>query len=380
MSKKSGFRVKLIDVDNRLDIKYSKNDEVYSWGADNAYPTLIKSLIGSSVTARQCSDINAKNIFGKGFEFAGRTSIVNKDGLTLNQLLRVASKEFADQNNLFFHINYNALYEITSVKLIPCTDVRGGKSDSTGYSGKFVVYPNWDKSKGKVSKADYVVVDKFNPNQDVIESQVKAAGGWSKYKGQILHVKSDFSSIYSLSDADSVLYDMDSEFQSSLFKNKGLRKGFFGSKLIVTKPFDDDEERRAFERSIHDLKGAENSSGILLLEGNNASDVLQEQFYIQNIDTNIDDSLFAHTEESSAKSIRKAFGVPSILIEDSDNSIFGDSGSLLKEAKKTHWENKEEERGIIIEAFQTIFSRWHEKINPENNWNIIPIISLENTA
>ena len=66
--------------------------------------------------------------------------------------------------------------------------------------------------------------------------------------------------------------------------------------------------------------------------------------------------------------------MPSILIEDSDHSIFGNSGDLLKEAKLTHWENKEEERNIITDAFQLIFSKFHFEINPTNNWSIVPII------
>jgi hypothetical protein len=48
-----------------------------------------------------------------------------------------------------------------------------------------------------------------------------AAGGWSKYKGQI-SFKFWFSELYSLSDVDSVIYDADSEFQASLFKNTGF--------------------------------------------------------------------------------------------------------------------------------------------------------------
>jgi hypothetical protein len=88
------------------------------------------------------------------------------------------------------------------------------------------VYNNWDKSVAKKIDKKILIIDKYNPNTKVIDAQVVAAGGWSKYKGQILHLNSDFSELYSLSDVDSVIYD-DSEFQASLFKNTGLRKGFF---------------------------------------------------------------------------------------------------------------------------------------------------------
>jgi hypothetical protein len=41
-----------------------------------------------------------------------------------------------------------------------------------------------------------------------------------------------------------------------------------------------------------------------------------------------------------------------------------------------HWENKAEERSIIIDAFQMLFSNFHININPCNNWSIAPIIQI----
>jgi len=376
------MKVKLIDIDNRLAIKYDKTEGIFKWSDDNAYPQLIKSLIGSSVTAKNCVDINSKYIYGKGFSFAGNSSIVNKKGLSLNKLFRQASREFSEQNNLFFHVNYNALYQITSVELISCSEARIGKSDSTGYSGKIIVYDNWDKSRGKkVEKKDFELFDIFNPNPSVIEAQVEAVGGWNKYKGQILHVTSDFNDVYSLSDGDSVIYDMNAEFKASVFKEAALRRGNFGSKIFITKPFSDDYERKDFDKTIQNLLGVENTNGVLTLEANNVSDNLDEQFIIKNLDSDFDDQKVAYTETSSAKKIMQAFGVHPILIGNDDSAtLFGNSGELYKQAQITHWNNKEEERAIIVEAFETIFSKWHEPINPANDWTITSIIALESNA
>lgn len=373
------MRVQLLDVDNRLNIKYSKSEEIYNWGDDNAYPSLIKSLIGSSVTAKRCSDLNAKYIYGKGFQFTGRTTIINKDGMTLNQLFRVACKEFSEQNNLFFHVNFNALFEVISVKLLPSTDVRIGKSDSTGYSGKYIVYDNWDKKKNKsINKKDFTVIDKFNPLPSVIEAQVEAAGGWNKYKGQILHITSDFADLYSLSDADCVLHRMDAEYSAGVYASTGLRFGFFGSQIFSVLPFSDDTERDEFEKAIHALQGMEAKRRILLLEASNVSDDLTKQFDIKSIDDNIDADKYEKTEMLSSDAIITAFGVPAILVKKSDNSVFGNSGELITQAKLQLWEEKEEERNILEEAFERIFSNWCEPINPNNDWTIIPIIMIEN--
>jgi hypothetical protein len=377
------MKIKLIDVDNRLSIKYDQINGIHNWGDDNAYPQLITTLVNSSVTAKQCVDLNSKYIYGKGFNFTQNITdknsiLVNKKGLNINQFLRICSKEFAKQNNLFLHINYNALFEVSSVDLISSEFARLGEMDSTGYSGKFVIYPNWDKSKSKkVDKKDFILIDRFNPNETIIEKQVEAAGGWNKYKGQILHITSDFSELYSLADLDSVLFDANSEYQAGVFKNTGLRKGFFGMKFVVTKPFEDEDEAKEFEEMMQASMGAENSTAVILIEGKEGSDILKDELFVQDIDSNIDDAKFQNTEESSARNIRKAFGVPSILIEDSDHSIFGQSGELLKEAKLTHWENKEEERNIISDAFQLIFSKFHFPINSSNDWTITPIIQIQ---
>jgi hypothetical protein len=164
------------------------------------------------------------------------------------------------------------------------------------------VYNNWDKSVAKkIDKKDFKIIDKYNPNTKVIDAQVVAA--WSKYKGQILHLNSDFSELYSLSDVDSVYMMLIQSFKLLYLKNTGLKR-FFGA-LFITKPFSSDYERQEFESTIQDLKGSENSSGVLLLEANLESDNLAEHILIQNIDTNIDDTLFQSTEESSARNIQK---------------------------------------------------------------------------
>ncbi|HRE77111.1 MAG TPA: hypothetical protein PLL09_04715 [Flavobacterium sp.] len=376
------MRIKLIDVDNRLKIKFNEVDGIWNWGDDNCYPSLVKSIINSSPTAKQCVSLNAKYATGKGFEFAKDITnksdlIVNKRGLTINQLLRMVNQEFAYYNNVFLHINYNSLFEVTSVQLLPATDVRIAKTDSNNYNGKYKVYNNWDGSKSKKhSKNDYDVIDRFNPNPEIIQAQVDACGGvWSKYKGQILHINSDFSELYSLSDVDSVLADADSEFKAQEFRNDSLRKGFAGNKIIVTKPFQGgEEEADEFQETLTDLRG---TSGILMLEATGETDDLSKEIFIQNLESNIDSKTFQVDELSAEKNILKAFGVPSILVNQDSDSVFGNSGELLKEAKKTLWENREEEREIIVDAFQQIFSRFHKPLNPENNWNIIPILEKE---
>ena len=89
-----------------LDVKVDKRTEVFNFGTDNAYPSTIEALIIESVTAKICIDKVAKSIYGKSFGKDGNV-IVNGDGQTLNEVLRIASREYAKYNNLYVHVGYN---------------------------------------------------------------------------------------------------------------------------------------------------------------------------------------------------------------------------------------------------------------------------------
>ena len=206
----------------------------------------------------------------------------------------------------------------------------------------------------------------------MIEAQVSAAGGWQAFKGQVLHVNSDFSEHYALSDIDPVMHEAYTEFLIQKMRNTGYRKGFHGNKLVIVKPFEDSDERDEFESVLTDLR--EDSSGILLLEAKHETDNLADNILIQNMENNV--GIDTKEDELAIKyNILQAFGVAPILIGlNSDNSIFGNSGELLIQARLMHWEKLESKRNLIVDAFQKIFSRFHKPINPTNNWTITPII------
>jgi len=118
----------------------------------------------------------------------------------------------------------------------------------------------------------------YNPNPTIIALQVDAAGSWEACRGQILFVNQDSKLIYPLSRIDSVANDCDSEAQAAIYKNRLLRKGFFGNTLVVTRPLVDENttqkytdeartvlskewqtaesERDEFQKSIKDSLGA----------------------------------------------------------------------------------------------------------------------------
>ncbi|WP_048331004.1 phage portal family protein [Bizionia psychrotolerans] len=347
---------------NVLDVKLDKRTDVYNWGGDNAFPSLIELLINQSVTSKICVDKVAKAIYGKSYGKTGKL-IVNGDGQTLNEVLRIASREYAKNNNLFIHVGYNAELKIKSIKVLPVSSVRVGKADDLGYSGKYLVYDNWNKSNGKIDESKFRVYDRFNPLTNVIESQIEKAGSIMAYKGQILHIQKDSNSIYSLPDLNPVLQEALLEANSQTFRSRGASKGFLNTKLMVVQPFSSADERRRFTNTLDELQGAENAGNVLLLEAGNVSDDLKNQMTLEDLSSKYNDKLFEYSDSQARKNIALAFGVPLGLIDVSESSLFGNSGELLKQMNLQLWESQEESRSMLSEAFNKLLSNWNEPIN-----------------
>ena len=347
---------------NILDVKLDKRSDVYLWGADNAFPSLVELLINQSVTSKICVDKVAKAIYGKSYGDSGNM-IINKDGQSLNELLRIASREYSKHNNLFLHIGYDGDLKIKSIKVLPSTSTRIGKADDLGYSGKILIYDNWNKQDGKVDESKFRVYDRFNPIKKVIESQITEAEGILNYKGQILHIQKDTNSIYSLPDLNPVLQEALLEANSQTFRSRGASKGFLNTKLMVVQPFSTDDDRRRFTNTLDELQGAENAGNVLLLEAGNVSDDLKNQMSLEDLSSKFNDKLFEYSDLQARKNIALAFGVPLGLIDVSESSLFGNSGELLKQMNIQLWESQEESRDMITEAFNKLISNWNEPIN-----------------
>ena len=347
--------------DNILSVKLDKRTEVYNWGTDNSFPSLVETLINLSVTSKTCVDQVAKSIYGKSFGDIGKI-IINSDGQSLNELLRIASREFSKYNNVFLHIRYNGLFQIKGIKILPTQDVRVGKSDDLGYSGKFIVYNNWDGNDGRINRKKFKVYDRFNLNNNVIQAQVEAAGNISSYSGQILQLKKEGLSIYSLPDLNPVLYEALLEKNSQIFRSNGAEKGFQNTKVMTVQPFSSDSDRRKFNDVIQNLQGAENSGKIILLESGGISDDLNNQMKLDDLTSEYNDKLYEYSDTICEKNISKAFGVPLSLVDTSNDGLFGNSGELLREAKKQLWESREEDRDMIEEVFTKLMTNFEEPI------------------
>jgi hypothetical protein len=372
---------------NKIAI-FDKKLGIHHNGVDNNYSEMVEALINNSVTALRCQKLMASYISGKGFGTeANNITVHQHKGISLLKFTQDVADSVSEQNGFFVHVNYNAAHEIKDMQVLPFTDCRVGRSDSNQYAGKILVCNDWsDRKYTKEAK----VVDVYNPDKKVIQSQINKAGSIEKYNGQILFVHFG-KYIYPLSNLHPCLEDADSEKQTSIYKNTSIRKGFFGKMLVVTRPMVDelsDKEsddykkavsgREEFRETIKEFVGGENTDGVMHFEMEFETDKLEESIMFKQIDSNINDKLFAHTESSVGDNIRMCFNnVPAGLIRTSDGSLFGSSGDSIRAMKEFYQDQTTDER-MMVE--QTINRLMKHHVNKLENLNIIPLVAIKQTT
>ena len=359
-------KTQLIDISKKTTT-WNKSLEIYNNGEDNQYPERIDRFINNSVTAKTACNVMIQYLLGKGFG--------ENDNFIVNKNLNLKLIDFADdlanskvkQRGIFIHVNWNANYNISSMQVLPFGSCRIGKKDDKNYNGKILVHKDW---LGKIEDKDVNAIDVYNSDKLVIESQVAKAGGWDKYKGQILYLNDDNEYYYPLSRIDVVQLDCDNENLISVYKNRILRKGFFGKTLILTRPLVDSDieptildgagalvpnplfqqqesERDAFKGTVKDFLGAENADGVFHMELDFEHENLENAIVFKNIESNIDPSMFEKIEASIRKNILIAINnLPVGLIESSEG-VFQNSADSLKEMKLSFWENTYKERDSL---------------------------------
>ncbi len=390
---------KLVELAKKY-ISFNKSLGIYANGENNDYAERTERLINNSATAKPATKLFRKYIVGKGFGDTLNNYIVDKENnTTLRKLLFKIAHSYAYHNGVFIHVNYNMNYNITSLSVLPYKHCCIGKKDDKDWNGKILVYDNWLGENGKVDKNKINVIDVYNPNKSVIQSQIEKAGGIENYKGQVFFYNPE-DTIYPSTHLDNVFDDVDSEYRTSIFKNISLRKGFFGKTIIVTPPMIDGELRKSssklseqereekreaetqrdnFRKQIYGFLGVENIEGALHMEMDFEGDNIDKVIKFINIETNINDKLFAHTEKSVSDNILATLGIPSILLKSNDKSLFGNSGALLQKAKEFYQDNTEEDReNIQNEILIPLLSNFKDFQMPQEGLKILKLIKVKN--
>ena len=365
----------------RIDRKVVKQEHILSFDIDNQYPQRVIDIIADSSTGTRAVNTLQKFIMGGGFSDKDfYKSKINRKGMTVDTLLRKVSFDFARLNSFGLHVNYNALFEVVEVNYIHVQNLRlTDPNDPDGfYRNKVAIYNDWGKVvKKKIELKDIDFLNFYDPNPDVIQKQVDAlteydkdgnviVDGWSKYQGQVYWYGTIETMDYQLSLADSVLEDMQTQGRMKRFKLNSVGNNFMASHIFKTGKYEDKSDRDAFNESLKEFQGDENTAGILHVELENPDDL----FDIEKVDIQNYDGLYEYTETSVKESIYEPFQIPPVLVFSTPNKL--GSGAEIEDATSFYNGITADFRLIFEEVFSDIFSRFYKVVNATGDYSIIP--------
>lgn len=375
---RGGRRLNLVDLPAPFKLNPVKVDGIIGYDIDNAYPSRMERLINASVTAKAAAGMYRRFLSGAGFKNAALNSIiVGKDhykDITALDLLQKTARSISYFNGGYWRLQYTG-FQVSGVRLEPFRYCRLGEMDSTDYSGKIVVYNNWDKwRENKLKKSEYIAVDVYNPDPRAIAAQADAAGGFSKWRGQMYFTFLEDEYIYPLSPLDPVKWDADTEAQISIFKNGELRRGFFLKYIMHHTKFNSDTEAEDFKNKMKGFMGGDHNNSMIILEGTFSPDgkiIDGENIKIEKIEQNINDKLFEGYESSTQDSIRKAYNaIPQILIAYEDSKLGTTSGEALRQASEFYNQQTVEPRMRISQMFKDVFDNHENPALRGQDWGI----------
>jgi hypothetical protein len=349
----------------RLERVDLKNLGVLAYDFDNLYPQRITDITNDSGTATTCLKLFTKFVNGNGANDIDFGKIkINKNGLTVNKLIRKMAKSIGHNDGIALHFNYNGLGKKTDISFIPWEYCRL-TLDIGMYPDMIAVYDDWGKVKSKnMIKKNLSYIHKYDPS--AVLGQVQSCEGesdkekWANYNGQVLYWTPDGSDKYPLAPFDSVLEDMVTEAQTKRFKANTSAKNFLASHIVITNKEEADVDDNGDE-IISDDKGQGISEALTIFQGGDGAGTMMhverenedEVIDIKKIELQNYDKLFEYTEESSTLDIVRQFLIPPILLLQTAGSL--GSSKEIAEAKEYYNDITSPERDVIeellIEAF-----------------------------
>jgi hypothetical protein len=372
----------LPQIERRILVRPNQTFGILNYDLDNAYPQRMLELVAGSPTAKDCWNKRAKFIGGNGFAAADLgKQVVNEKGLTIAKLLKAIATDKALFTGFGIHLNYNANFRIASINYVRFEDIRMGDTDCPDTNGKFALYPDWGRKTWKnIMRSKITFLDAYNPDPEAIKQQVKAAGGWENYKGQLYYFNPEVDD-YPLIEADSVWEDFETEAGIKIFNNREVTTGFLPSTMLFMQSRREEADNSGpdnnadyynkpsqLEKDLATFQGTKSAQKIIVIEYEDESAKPEFQPYaIQN-----NDKLFESTEKSVEARIIKGFSIPKELINSEKSSGLSNGGEK-KQAIREFNDNTAPERLELSEAFAEIFNHYYRSVNPTGNWTIIPV-------
>jgi hypothetical protein len=357
--KSNKFLINIVELFDRV-LPYNKENGIYENDIDNLYPNRIEVTEKNSTTANSCANKLAQYINGKGFVNSEITFLGKKGQIiSINEALQMVVESVKTHRGAFIHLNFDVENKVNYFDVLDYKKCRLAKEDDLNYSGN-IIYKDWSKkgnnfNLNKTKFVEFYPYNPFNINAQRKKDSAKDADLLTQiinYKGQVLFFSLDNSNVYPYAWlSGQAVYDADSEFRLSLYRNASIRNGFQDKTMFILNGFDEKTKKDFDEKSAKWL-GAENSGSIFNFATEAYLENPEKVIVPIQLTSSYNSKKFETDEKAFENSIRKCYlGIPSILVSDKDGGVFGTSGTAIKEAQRMYSNETNFLRDRISEIF-----------------------------
>ena len=368
------MKVAILKTEQQLQSRNDRLLGIQSYGERNDYPQKVMEVVGASITGGACVEQFGRFLFGRGFSQRDFfQAIVNPKGQTADDVLEHVARDFAMFGGFALHVNWNALYEITSVNAIPFEWLRFEALDADYKFNRVALHPDWGRRYTQLRrfrKADIEWFDFFDPDPKEIAEQVRAAGGWRKWNGQILYYSRRGPKSYPLPVYDSALTDMSAEEGLSNVAYRNIRNNFLPAGMFIDHNNGEKGKRQAEEtkEQLSEFQGDTKAGRILYLNLDEGD--IEPVF--RPFESNNTDQKFRRSDEKVPDRIGAAFCQPPILRAKDVGSNFG--ATAMREAHDYYNSQTESERQTLERVMRDVFQHFAgiATLNPDDDYSILP--------
>ena len=370
----------------RIQTYYLNTLNIQAYGRDNLYPQRMSDLIQGSSIGSSCCERYQTFIEGNGLNNTGFSEyICNRAEETVDDIYRLIARDMALYHGFALHVNYNVFCDIVELTHVPFQTCRLEEETLDGKVVYINIHPDWTGHKTR--KGRYIRVTKdnvkkiytFNPNKEVVMSQIKASGGIENYRGQILWFSMDGKWEYPRPIYDKVITNLSIDEGLDNVNYRNVRNNFLVAGMLVHKKgsalsidengnaVDDEDNSDKISESLDIFQGDENACAIMDVTIEQDED--KPEFV--SFEANNFDKKFDKTAESSTMKIYTAFGQE--VFYRIINGSLGFSTDIMSEAFRFYSSYTDNQRRAISRALKRVFAHWYENPNPEGDYEIRPL-------
>lgn len=377
---------------DRLRTSYDVTLNIQRYGHNNLYPQEISKLVAASGTGGTCLERYATFIEGNGFDYKPFSEFVcNRNGETTDDILHLVSQDLAEYGGFAIHVNYDAQCRIASIHHVPFECCRLSEENEDGTVTHIVFHPDWQGRKTRKGRVINVIPKntiryfQFNPNKEVVLSQIEVSGGIERYLGQVMWVSTAGKNRYPKPIYDKVVSALSTDEGLDNVKYRNVRNNFLPSGMLIRRlgaslTIDDNGNKLTAEditqkqednqATLETFMGDENTGSMLevyLQDGESAP----EWKAIEGVNF---DKKFDVTSSDTVQRIYAAFSQEPWYSLRVGRSGF--SGDVLADAYDYYNSYVASQRRLISRAFKHIFSNWRFSVNKTNNYDIEPLVFI----